>query len=73
LSPENVRRYITLLLEGAQKATPEVSAEETAVELAIRPSKRRSVTGRRPWKTDFYRLMNAPAVSRSFAANAKIC
>jgi site-specific DNA recombinase len=36
LSPENVRRYITLLMEGAQKAPPEVSAEETAVELAVK-------------------------------------
>ena len=36
LSPENVRRYIALLLKGTQKAAPEAPAEEKAVELAIK-------------------------------------
>ena len=35
LSEENVRKYLALLLEGAQKAAPEISAEETAVERVI--------------------------------------
>jgi site-specific DNA recombinase len=36
LSEENVRKYINLVIEQAQQSKPEPSADETAIELALR-------------------------------------
>src|SRR5262245_40938769 len=54
LSEENVRKYIGLILAQAQQSNTEPSADETAIEMALRVLTPSLNAGKKRWKMGFY-------------------